>query len=134
MESWDMYTDVQTASFASAGVVVVAVAPSWARWNGTLLTVETGTTALGLYGMSVTNGLTTTVFLQVFDGYERPSSGAVPVVELKLPAQTQVSWDPGRAHRILFGTGIVMAPSSTSGTYTSVAGTPPISMLTVNWA
>ena len=60
-------------------------------------------------------------WVQVFDGYAAPSSGAVPMLSLRLAANAQAVFDVGAANSLPVSSGIVVALSSTGPTYTAVS-------------
>jgi len=69
-----------------------------------------------LYGITVTNTLAGTQYVQIFDASTLPADGAVPLLSKQLPASDAVgfSWLPGRT----FLVGIIVCNSSTIGSKT----------------
>jgi hypothetical protein len=77
-----------------------------------------------LIGFSAYNTSMSTVYAQVFDQTGTPASAGVPVALLEVPAASQESFDVGSAHWHAVQTGITIAASSTSTTYTAAGGSP----------
>lgn len=69
-------------------------------------------------GLIATNQNASTRWLQVFDGYALPSGGDVPILELQVAGHFQGSIDLGVFNYIQTSIGLVVAASSSSGTYT----------------
>ena len=74
-----------------------------------------------LVGLVCTNTSASSAFIQIFDGYAAPSSGASPLITLSVGAMSQQSLDSNCFHFQHCLQGIVVVLSSTLSTYTSIA-------------
>lgn len=78
-----------------------------------------------LYGLVALNTSSSTIFVQVFDGYAGPSSGSAPIVQLQVPANSELSLSKQLPlYRWKFINGLTIAASSSPSGYTAVSGTP----------
>ena len=73
--------------------------------------------------LSATNRVNATRFVQIFDTASQGSPSGVPVMELQVNANSQGSIDLSGAHWLPLTKGLLIASSTTSGTYTAGGAT-----------
>lgn len=82
-------------------------------------------------GLLAENTSASTRWIQVFDGYQQPTNGQVPLVSLKALTVSQLSFNPPGPVGMKMSKGLTIVESSTGPTYTNPSETAMF--LTVFW-